>query len=1025
MSNTSYSFKENSHVIVNQGGEKKVMKKILSVALSTAMAFSMFASVAFGADAKLTDEQQFNALKEAGILTGYPDGQSHLEKALTRAELAKIIVKSIGLEPVTGVATYKDKNYTANHWAAPFIEAATQAGILNGKDATKKLFDPTGNVTVQELAKVLVTALKLEVPTDANNTASEWAKGYVAAAVKAGYLQEGINYQANASRSQAVVAAYAIYEAAQIPTVTKYEVKDSKNVEFTLSTGDVVKVALEKELEANKATDVKFTHNGHEYTHSVTYVVTTATKVESVKADNLREIVVAFDGKVDKETAEEEANYTLKSGKIVSSAALSDDEKTVTLTLSNTLVNNKADYLTVSGVKAGDTTISAKQVEFLTTDNVLPEVTSVQSLGTKAVKVVFSEPVVGLSQDNFELDGKAYYGKLSVRSTDYTRTVILTPYNSSALAVGDHKLVVKGVKDAANFVSLTSTHDVTVVEDKEAPTIAEATATLEAVTITFSEDVDADTVTNSNIYWKSGTTVKKGTVSKLADNKYKVKFTGDNELPSGAVTIYVENVADYSGNKIASGTTVVVNPTIDQTRPEVKKVSAVDARTIQVTFNKDIWNDSAKVKGNYTVLDKDGKVISVLSASASGEVVTIKLYSDLSTGNNTLTIKNLQDATRLKNTMLDYSGTVNLADSGQPTIDSKLVNVDTRTVIIGFSEAMDYETLADYSNYHVVINDITVPLTSEMADITPLQDSNAVAIKFVENYGNVPLRFQSGDGGANYKNVSRVNVLGVKDTTGNLLKEFTTSGVNYVVTTTSLFGGLGTYDTVNNVAYNAALTGDKTIKVKFSAGVKDFTNKNAFTVEKNGTAVGIDSIDVDGTSTVVINLSSSVGNSVNGLAVSVDKSKLVTLAGQMSSSTTPDNVTLLDKVAPGLNMPTDGKFDASVTAGVYSINVNFNESVKLVTGASEALLAKDFKVVRASDRTELKAGVEFRIAAIPAGGTNTVTIELLDNASVDSTYIVTFLGSSILVDLSPAANTAGSADPAETDVELPAHDTRI
>jgi len=85
------------------------MKKILSVALSTAMAFSMFASVAFGADAKLTPEQQFNALKEAGIVNGFPDGLSHLERTLTRAELAKIIVNSLNLEPVNGVATLRDR----------------------------------------------------------------------------------------------------------------------------------------------------------------------------------------------------------------------------------------------------------------------------------------------------------------------------------------------------------------------------------------------------------------------------------------------------------------------------------------------------------------------------------------------------------------------------------------------------------------------------------------------------------------------------------------------------------------------------------------------------------------------------------------------------------------------------------------------------------------------------------------------------------------------------------------------------
>src|SRR5690349_9499574 len=97
MSNTSYPFKENSNVMNVQGGEKKVMKKILTVALSTAMAFSMFASVAFG-DTAVTPQQKFDALAAKGIFNGYPDGSAHLEKEMTRAEFAKVITKLLGLK---------------------------------------------------------------------------------------------------------------------------------------------------------------------------------------------------------------------------------------------------------------------------------------------------------------------------------------------------------------------------------------------------------------------------------------------------------------------------------------------------------------------------------------------------------------------------------------------------------------------------------------------------------------------------------------------------------------------------------------------------------------------------------------------------------------------------------------------------------------------------------------------------------------------------------------------------------------
>lgn len=660
------------------------MKKILSVALSTAMAFSMFASVAFGADAKLTDEQQFNALKEAGILTGYPDGQSHLEKALTRAELAKIIVKSIGLEPVTGVATYKDKNYTANHWAAPFIEAATQAGILNGKDATKKLFDPTGNVTVQELAKVLVTALKLEVPTDANNTASAWAKGYVAAAVKAGYLQEGINYQANASRSQAVVAAYAIYEAAQVPTVTKYEVKDSKNVEFTLSNGEVVKVTLEKELEANKATEVTFkTKDGVELKHTVTYVVTAATKVESVSADNLKQIIVKFDGEVDKASAETKANYKLN--RTIDSAVLSSDARSVVLTLEgeyysnggNQLVNQSETKITVDGVKSSDKARTLKQeVKFTPVDVTTPTVKEVVGLGTKAIKVVFSEPIdrtTASSTSNYKIDGKSIAGYVEYA---FPNSVIITTES----AVGDHKLTVSNVQDFSGLKVVPVENSFAVAEDKEAPTVVSTKSTdLTKVEIEFNEPLKSV----SKVY--NGISSKNGTVKlDRASNKITVTFTKEKALSVGENTIVIEGATDYSGN--SANREVKITPELDSTRPEVTSVTAEVVGTnhvLKVKFSEPVYltgtngNPSGAKQENYTIKDKDGKVVVGKGLNGNGHPVrgiafnsdndeaTIQLNGKLDKGTYTLEVTGVQDNAFVPNTIVPVSKTFEIGDTSE------------------------------------------------------------------------------------------------------------------------------------------------------------------------------------------------------------------------------------------------------------------------------------------------------------------------------------------------------------------------
>ncbi|MCT2197077.1 Ig-like domain-containing protein [Paenibacillus sp. p3-SID1389] len=663
MSNTSYSFKENSHVIVNQGGEKKVMKKILSVALSTAMAFSMFASVAFGADAKLTPEQQFNALKEAGIVSGFPDGLSHLERTLTRAELAKIIVNSLSLEPVDATS-YNDKNY-ANHWGRPYIEAATQAGILNGKDAVKKLFDPNGAVTVQELAKVLVTALKLEVPADANNTASAWAKGYVAAAVNAGYLADGINYQAQATRSQAVVAAYAIYEAAQVPTVKSYKVVDSKNVEFTLSNGEVVKVALEKELVAGK-NEVKFTHNGHEYTASVEYTVTEATKVESVSADNLKEIKVVFDGKVDKETAENEANYKLN--RVIEDAVLSEDGKTVVLTLAkefksegNNLENQKETKLTVDGVKSSDKSKTIKQeVTFTPVDVTTPSVKEVVGLGTKAYKVVFSEPVDRadvVKSSNYKVDGKAITAFI-----DYvdSKTVVV----NTELELGTHKLVVSDVQDFSGLKVVPLETEFTVAEDKEAPSIVSATGgDFTKVTIKFNEPVKSIGKVYNTVSSKGSKTPISWT---KGSDEITVEFDKANALSLGENNIVIEGVTDYSNNSATRE--VKVSPTADAERPEVKGASeeanASGNSVVTIEFNENVASN-AGATANFTFRDKDGKVVvgkgldanghPIVAGTVDGKKVKFTLAGRLDNGDYTIDITGVQDTAYVPNTILPTS----------------------------------------------------------------------------------------------------------------------------------------------------------------------------------------------------------------------------------------------------------------------------------------------------------------------------------------------------------------------------------
>jgi len=983
MSNKSYSIKENSYVIVNQGGEKKVMKKILSVALSTAMAFSMFATVAFGADAKLTPEQQFNALKDAGIVEGFPDGLSHLDRSLTRAELAKIITKATDLAPVDATS-YNDKNY-AKHWARTYIEAVTQAGIMEGKNTEKKLFDPSGNLSVQELSAVLVRALKLEVPTETNNTATEWAKGYVEAAVKGGYVDAGINYQANASRSQAIVAAYAIYEAAQVPTVASYTVaKDGKTVEFTLSNKEVVKVTLDKALEPNKATEITFkTQDGVELKHSVTWVVTEATKVENATAENLKEVVVNFDGEVNKKSAENKDNYTVKS-KNIQSATLLEGGKSVKLLLTeaSTLENQKETEVKVKNVKSATTSkLLEATVKFTPVDVKIPEASKVTGLGTKAFKVEFSEPVkmsTAVTSNNYKVDGKTIGATIDY---SYPNVAIL----STELSVGTHKLVVSNVEDYSGLKIAPVEIEFTVVEDTEAPLpVAVTTNDLREATVEFNEPIKS----LDKAYFNS--TVNGATFTKADINDNKVTLHFANPLNLTENTIYLEGVTDYSGNK--ANREIKVTPTLDTERPEVVKAEVKQDDTsknhkVVIEFNKKLDEASAETKGNYTLKNQDGKVFNLTGLNKDGHpvlepvydsaknTVTIDLAAKLDDGTYTLEVSGVKDNAYVPNTILPFSTKISASNAitGDYTRAWVQQSLTEDYLYIQFNKAIK----TDGEGSALVKAKYTVA-GKALTDDQDVQLVTADTVRLVAPKGEFlndnPLAVKGA-----------VNIALIQDSEGNYL-----GGAGYVINipVAKFASELITVDKVEGtsreevkVVFNGKLStvyaGDFLVHV----GNKDFAPTSA-------------SLSSDRT-TVTLNFT---GDS-NKLPADLNNAIIKTVAqkdirtqdnfGSKIQELTSQNV--VDKIAPELVVDSANRVFAvtATNATYYDITLTFNKAVK---DNGTATLTKLFSAKI--------GGEDATVTNVTVNNTNEVVVRVEAASGVtvtnDSIFAINFSGNSVV-----------------------------
>ncbi|WP_433941622.1 S-layer protein [Paenibacillus lautus] len=982
MSDKSYQIKENNQVMI-QGGEKKVMKKILSVALSTAMAFSMFASVAFGDDA-LNTQQKFDVLKEKGIFTGYPDGTAGLDKEMTRAEFAKVLVGIMGLEPIEGKASFKDKNYKADKWPAPYVEAVYAAGLMEGKNTTKMIFDFNGKITVQEMAKVLVTAQKLEIPTETNNNASDWAKGYVQAAINAGLVDAKANPKANASRSQLVDVAYSIYLAQQKPAVVSYEVKeDGKVVEFKLANNEVVKVTLETALKANTATEVKFSHNNYDYTEKVTWVVTAATKIQSVAGTNYKQLVVTFDGEVDTKTATNEENYTI-SNVAVDSASLSADKRVVTLTLTengNKLPQQKATNLKVNGVKNSDGSRTFNEtVSFSVNDTAIPEVKTVTGLGTSAVRVQFSEPVTRLSAGNianYRIDGKPISGTITY--SYLTNSVVI----STPLAVGEHTLTAEGVTDFANFKVGNASSTFSVVEDTAAPEVVSAVAKdLQTVVVTFNEPIKSV----SKGYHTS--TARPATVS-ISDNEVTLSFTEPNRLGLGETEVFLEAVSDYSNN--SSNRSTKVTPVVDTERPTVVGVNAksTDTTAITVEFSKSVKESDIQNRSNFVLKKADGTVFSGAGFTSAGNPTTSPSYatkangtvdntkavlksigSNLPAGKYTLEISGIRDNTAFGNTMVPQTVEINVTQAGAIettaawyTLDSAndqyniYVQFDRNVATSGEGNALDV------NKYNYVVGSTYYPIPA-----------NASITSYTAN--TVVITVNKDDLNANFSDntvAKKIRVVNVADLNGN-----------YVNTTGSVTDL--TAQEVSRVAIgDVNATGARTIVAKFKGELgyvdaRDFvvgsasvpTDVYGFSVTNKGFA--------NGETTVEFNLTKDLPANTGDVELRTSSTSSADLhtVDNYGRKIAPIKKDVADKIKPSIVENSNGT--KQVSASATAVTINFTEDLNLAQTAATFVVRVNGNPVEVADYTASVSGNQLVITldnAAPA--TALIEVELKGN----------------------------------------------
>ena len=169
--------------------------------ITAPVGLSARSAVPYASD-NLSAQEKFDALVNAGIFEGM-DNNAGLDENMTRANMAAIVARLLDLEseaPPQGAFSDID----ATGWQMAYISQAS-AGLEMG-DGT---FTPGDNVTSEQLAVIVARALGLKPVEDAEvEGVSDWAKGYVQAAIDAGLFPAGGDYTAPLGRSQLIQATY-------------------------------------------------------------------------------------------------------------------------------------------------------------------------------------------------------------------------------------------------------------------------------------------------------------------------------------------------------------------------------------------------------------------------------------------------------------------------------------------------------------------------------------------------------------------------------------------------------------------------------------------------------------------------------------------------------------------------------------------------------------------------------------------------------------------------------------------------
>ena len=194
------------------------MKRTLALVLALVMAIGLMAfpvSADFTDDADIKYTEAVDVMSAIGVIDGFEDGSFDPDGYLTREQAAKVVAYlMLGADDADALSASSAPfdDVAANRWSAGYIAYCVNEGIINGRSDTT--FDPTGNVTGYEFAKLMLGCLGYDGSIE-KYTGASWNINVAKTALTIGLFNgnRGANYNVPLTREEAALYAFNMLQA--------------------------------------------------------------------------------------------------------------------------------------------------------------------------------------------------------------------------------------------------------------------------------------------------------------------------------------------------------------------------------------------------------------------------------------------------------------------------------------------------------------------------------------------------------------------------------------------------------------------------------------------------------------------------------------------------------------------------------------------------------------------------------------------------------------------------------------------